>query len=252
MIIRDEDTHWVCTQQDEHARLSAQIFKAWGDPDLQKKKWRINLHTAIAEHDRAWIPLDQQPIWNDDEGAPYDFTNYPEAEKIAAYETGINEVEMMDPNAGLLVGRHLESFFTSITTDDAERFKRREQTRFTRLRGSMESEFEKEALPILKMCDELSLFACMNRPGAAKQDEVSWFRQGFSMRFSFLNDEIILPSWKNNTVIALEPSPLHSDVHFPLKQRRILKEKVKSKGLFNSYHETVISTQIVTFTSQGG
>ncbi|WP_160141539.1 DUF3891 family protein [Salicibibacter halophilus] len=247
MIVRDDGHHLVCIHQDEHARLSAACYREWADPIIEKKIWNERLHTAIVEHDRAWIPLDTHPIWNEEEGRPYDFTNYPEREKIAAYQTGINETEMMDEWAGLLVSRHLHSFFAQIRTDAAEAFKAEEQKRWERLRGEEESDDEKRALAVLKMCDELSLFACMNHPGARKEEEVPWFRDGFSMRFDFLNRQNVMPSWKNEEEIVLTPAPLGDKVQFPLKLRRVSKESIRDDGWKIAYDSTPIATQVVTF-----
>ncbi|QQK76062.1 DUF3891 family protein [Salicibibacter cibarius] len=247
MIVRDAGKHLACIHQDEHARLSGALFRQWGDPLLEQKGWKESLHTAIAEHDRAWISLDTHPIWNEAEGRPYDFTDYPEREKIAAYQTGINETEMMDEWAGLLVSRHLHSFFARINTDAAEAFKAEEQGRWERLRRAEESEDEKTALSILKMCDELSLFACMNQPGARKEDEVTWFQNGFSMHFGFLNHQTVIPSWKNDEEIELTPAPLRAEVQFPLKLRRVAKESIWEHGWKSAYDRTPVSTQVVTY-----
>ncbi|SDI27755.1 DUF3891 family protein [Natribacillus halophilus] len=250
MIIRNEEKHWVCIHQDEHARLSAELYNNWGDARIRDKAWAQTLHTAIAEHDRAWIPLDTHPLWNESDGRPFDFTNYPEAEKIEAYRTGIEETELINEKAGLLVSRHLHSFFDSIATAAAEKFQKSEEKRWDRLRGRGETAYEQEALPILKMCDELSLFACMNRPGAVKEDEVPWFRDGFSLSFAFLDHRTVVPAWKNDREIDLTPSPLSAEVRFPLKQRLVLKETVQEKGWLQAYLETPVTTQIVVFRSE--
>ncbi|AXF54924.1 DUF3891 family protein [Salicibibacter kimchii] len=247
MIVRDEANHLACIHQDEHARVSAALYRQWGDPRLEKKGWKESLHTAIAEHDRAWISLDTRPIWNDEEERPYDFTDYPEREKIAAYQTGINETEMMDEWAGLLVSRHLHSFFSRIRTEAAEAFKTGEQKRWDRLGGAEETDDEKTALSVLKMCDELSLFACMNNPGARKEEEVPWFRDGFSMHFDFLDGKTVIPAWKNKEEIMLTPTPLKANVQFPLKLRRVSKEAILHHGWKNAYAGTPVSTQVVTF-----
>ena len=58
---------------------------------------------------------------------------------------------------------------------------------------------------LLKFCDELSLYVCMNKPGVKKKDEIDLFKDGFEGTEMFNSEEekLIQAEWVDEETIRL-------------------------------------------------
>ncbi|MDR7075594.1 hypothetical protein J2Y03_000582 [Neobacillus niacini] len=198
MIIREREDSFILITQHDHAKISGEIAQHWEDEYFKGEERKEEAVLAISEHDRGWIEADSAPLWNSHQQKTYTFMDYPLESKIACYKKGIDEVEKMSKYASLLCSAHYASFLQYEENPIAQKFMEDESTRRLRLLkqcgilGNMAKEkLFHHHLSILKWCDNLSLYICLNEPGAKKENEYSFFRNGISPTFSFANDKPI-------------------------------------------------------------
>ena len=198
MLVRARDGGYTLVEQYEHGLISGGLARHWGwlpEPS-------DSALYAISEHDLAWKELDAGVRWNPETGQPYNFFEYPAEPRLAAYRRGVDAVEARDPYAGLLCSLHYESFVRNATGAAEASFRASENERQSRLLFAI-SEEERERvddeLSLLRICDDLSLFVCLNEPG---ENVYPWFREGFDYRGTRL-----IPVWEGRGELRLEPSP---------------------------------------------
>jgi hypothetical protein len=215
MIIRESAKGTILIPQHAHAAISGEIARHWRTDDPESPAQRPEAIMAIEQHDRAWIPLDEVPKQKPDGSGYYSFIDYPLVDKLRAYEQGIMEVREQSRYAAILCSRHYCSFFSDDTDDHRiKAFLEREkglqqadeQTLSPRERETLETDQK-----FLEFCDDVSLYICMNEPGASKEEEVGWFRDGFRQHFSFADK--VIGAWVSADQATLTPSPLQK----PLK-----------------------------------
>lgn len=244
MIVNDADTHVEMIPQHEHARISAALFEKWGDASVYQDVLWNELLVAVREHDRAWIPLDASPLL-DKFGKPYSFIDYPEGPKIKAYQHGIESVAEKHIYSGLLVSRHYASFFESSQTESGRRFLQSERQRQQRWRKRQQRwrkklndpQTEEFHLKVLQFCDDASLYVCMNKPGAAKHEEISWFKDGFRQQFSFLNNRKIHAHFYTSDTIKMDPFPLLTNLEITINGIVVDKQQIVKKGIKKAYFD---------------
>lgn len=237
VIVNDAGSYFELIPQHEHARIAALFLEHWKDPALYNGKRWNELLFAVRHHDRAWIPLDAEPLL-DSHFKPYSFIDYPEKEKINAYENGIEDVTDKDLYSGLLVSRHYASFFDSSQTVTGRTFLQSERKRQDNIRKELHHPHTEEFhMKVLQFCDDISLYVCMNKPGAAKNEEVSWFKNGFRQRFVFLNNKKIHAHFHTNDTINIEPFPLFSNLEITINGIIIQKQKLVEKGMKKAYRD---------------
>lgn len=96
MIRRTHEDGWLLIRQTEHARLSADLARAWR-PVLPDQTIHL-----IERHDDGWDLWEEAP--ESDDGLPLNFTEIPSASHIAIWERSIGRLQ--DPYHKLLVSRH--------------------------------------------------------------------------------------------------------------------------------------------------
>lgn len=199
LIVRSREDHFVLIRQHDHAFLSG-TFASKLFPSTKINSQKATLY-AIFNHDIGWVDLDKEVVWNEENGEPYTFINYPLAPKVAAYRKGISFVEATYPYAAYLCSKHYTSFFHNATDDLEIQFREGEQKRQERLFSRMSS-VEKTNIEanveLLRFCDDLSLALCLNEPG---QNSYPWFRDGMG-----LNDVVYQWEWKDDSIISLVPN----------------------------------------------
>ncbi|SMO84328.1 DUF3891 family protein [Melghirimyces algeriensis] len=195
MIVREEEDGYILIRQHDHGRVSGDFADHW--KDLPDASTRI----GIRYHDVGWEELDKQIRWNPMTGKPYTFENYPMEQKLDAYTSGINRVERMDAFSACLCSMHFVSFFSNPVESVAIQFVEREKERQQRLVHKMkrlERDRLAPCLRMLKLCDDLSLFLCLNPPG---KNEHPWYRKGF-----WFGDQHLCPIWESPNVLRIVPS----------------------------------------------
>jgi hypothetical protein len=258
MIIRETEHNFIMISQQDHARFS-------GDVAIHlKKQFSINdphyqdALVAVYEHDRSWIRLDETPIWNDKKSVPYSFDDYPLLPKVIMYQRGLDEVEAINEYAGLICSLHYSLFkaFQNTKQIDCQQFYSHELQRQERIKQKLnltDNENIVKHFRLLRLCDDISLYVCLNHPGSNKVSEHPWFHEGFphSERFNVEDgSQPLAASWLNNQVIRIHPSPFENDFSAKLKLKRVSKELVRNSGIADAYKITKWEEQRCDFEAK--
>lgn len=244
MIVRGREHDFIMITQHDHACFSGDIARRCRNFFAVGREYWDDVVVAIYEHDRAWIGLDDTPIWNDAIHAPFTFLNYPLLPKLAFYRIGMDEVEQMNPYAGLLCSLHYSSFFVNTEQPDGIAFAIHEQERQRRIRQQVAHINEETILQhfrLLQFCDDTSLYVCLNEPGSSKKEEHPWYRDGIP------NTEVVM-SWLNDQEIKASPFPFEEVYHVKLKYKSVSKPRIAECGIGRAYKEAELLEQEVTFS----
>lgn len=170
IIIREAELEFYMITQHDHAKLSGDIARNFREKFFVDEFYSEYVLFAIYEHDRAWIELDHNPIWNDKNESPFSFIH-------------INQET---------ISVHLR---------------------------------------LLQLCDDISLYVCLNQPGATKENEHPWYRSGF-------NNTAFKASWINEQEISLLPSPFGKEFKAKLRLKRVSKEVINQSGIEEAYKKS--------------
>ena len=200
MIVREKADSYVLIKQHDHALASGEFAKYWA---REPRPLESTLY-AIAHHDVAWREPDARVRWNDEGSRPYSFVDYPPEPKVRAYAGGLDWLEERDPYAACLCSMHYETLVRRLGRSEAEAsFAEAESRRQERLRAGMSGEELDNLeynLGLLRLCDGLSLFVCLNEPGC--EDYPPPYPGGFE-----LSGERFAPVWEDRRTLRLEPNP---------------------------------------------
>lgn len=257
MIVRETPASFICLSQHTHAQVAGRLAEHWPLAYFEGNERRAEVLLAVREHDRAWIPLDAAPIWNEHTQAPHSFLDYPTAPKVQHYQQGITEVEQMAPYAGLLCSLHYTSFPDLARSSAGQQFLRTETARQQRLRqqlgltGSSEAatlEFHKR---LLRFLDNLSLYLCLNEPGIAKAQEHPWYRHGipFSDYFPFARHHLVQVEWPTPNQVRIHPSPFANPFRVALRYQELAKSQLLAVGLGQCFAHAPLQEQEVWLIS---
>jgi hypothetical protein len=198
MIVQERQDRYVLIKQYDHSLLSGEFARRWAE---SPRPFEPTLY-AIANHDVGWKNLDATVSWNEATGKPYSFTSYPVGPKLQAYKEGLDLLERRSPYAACLCSMHFESFVRGSEDEAEARFREGEIQRQEKLRGVMSVE-ELENLEhnfrLLQLCDDLSLFVCLNKPG---RNDYPWFKNGFELEGAKFE-----PVWEDSRTLRLDPNP---------------------------------------------
>ncbi|KXZ03032.1 DUF3891 family protein, partial [Bacillus cereus] len=183
MIFREKnEKESILIRQHDHGFLAGEIAKHIKEDFFEDKTYLKETVDAIYEHDRGWIELDKVPILNDAKNIPYTFMDCPSPLRFVFYTIGLNEIENSNPYGALLCSKHFLSFPLNEEDEEMMSFYKHELERQKRILKTLTKEqfamFDKH-YRLLKFCDELSLYVCMNKPGVKKKDEIDLFKDGF-------------------------------------------------------------------------
>ncbi|RKD72805.1 uncharacterized protein DUF3891 [Sinobaca qinghaiensis] len=244
MIVQEFSSYYFLIEQHEHARLSAAAAAHVNNPRWKdENKWNSLLY-AIRLHDNAWIPLDQV-VSGPAGGQPYSFVDYPLEEKLEAYKKGIEAAGKEDLYSGTLLSMHYASFLKNDTSAAGVSFFEGEQKRQKdwkkRVTGANRLD---QHLDILQFFDDVSLYACMNKAGTPKSEEVSWFQNGFRHRFSFLGKKKVYPLWQDSSAVKMKPSPFSEAFDFTIQGWKL------PKDVWQNGQKTIHTAELQTLTQE--
>jgi hypothetical protein len=249
MIIRETQHSFIMIKQHDHAFLSGEITKHFNPALLNSDHHFGDTIDAACQHDRSWIGLDDTPIWNDEAGTPFTFSDYPLLVKMAFYKIGLDEIERVNLYSALLCSLHFCSFFTQSRNKDCLAFLKEEAIRQKKLKKwlpEIDEELLQQHFRLLQFSDDLSLYACLNEPGTGKEDEHPWFKNGFKNTEVFhKEDQRLVASWLNADEIKIDPSPFTSDFPLPLKFKEVLKRSIKEIGIAKAYETSEWEEKVV-------
>lgn len=198
MIVRERPDFFVLVEQHEHGLVSGEFARHWA-AEIPSREAALY---AIANHDVAWRELDATIRWNDETGRPYSFVDYPAGPKLRAYAKGLDFIESRSLYAAYLCSMHYGSFVRSSKREPEVPFGESEAERRRRIVAALSNE-EIEGLEydfrLLQLCDDLSLFVCLNEPG---RDDHPWYRDGFGFMGARFG-----PVWEDERTLRLDPNP---------------------------------------------
>ncbi len=241
MIIRESNDAFTFITQHDHANLAGEFLMNLKREFVPLDHYE-SLKFAVYQHDRGWLVADSTPIWNDKANRPYDFVDYPELLKIYFYKLGIDQVDQANSYSALLCSMHYASFFENSETEAGVNFYKRELQRQKHLMRKLKinnDTFVRYQLQLLQLCDELSLYICLNTPGASKGEEHPFFRKGFtdSEFFNVKSDRKLTASFLNAHNIGFNSSPLEKRVELKFPIKKVYKKDIAKIGLQEAYHQ---------------
>ncbi|GAB6928138.1 DUF3891 family protein [Paenibacillus sp. JCM 10914] len=249
MIIRETTDAFIMTTQDDHGRFSGEIARGFRPSLFMDESVLDEVLLAIAEHDRAWLRMDDTPIWNDRSGTPYTFIDYPVLPKLLMYSKGVDEIEAMSPYAAYLCSLHFASFMKNAKGAPFVAFYQEEQQRQERLRRAHEfpaDDIVQRQFGLLQLCDDISLYVSMNEPGATKEQEHLWFRNGFAMS---IEGEKVVAQWISEDEIRLSPVLFDQSWSASVRWKQVLKKEIQQEGLAQAFAAAPWTEQTVIFVS---
>jgi hypothetical protein len=213
---------------------------------------RDEVMLAVYEHDRAWIPLDAKPLWNEQTQAPYSFRDFPPAPRLRHYEQGITELQNRSPYAGLLASLHFTGFPEMDKLEEGREFMRREENRQQRLKRQLGLTAASQPtldfhVQLLKFLDRLSLYLCMNEPGADKEHEHPWYKDGIPLSdcFDFTDHQLIQARWVSKSQVKVMPFPFDEAFCVTLPYKELPKDPLLATGLAECFQRASLQkTQI--------
>jgi len=210
VIVRERPGAFVLVEQHEHGLVSGEFARHWA-----ASIWpRQDALYAIDNHDVGWRELDESVSWNEQTGRPYSFLDYPARPKLRAYTEGLDLVEARSPYAACLCSRHYGSFVRDARGEPEVSFRESEAERRRGIEAALSGE-EIDSLDynfrLLQLCDDLSLFVCLNEPGT---NDYPHYRDGFGFMGTRFE-----PTWEDGRTLRLDPNPFSGpfDVEVPYR-----------------------------------
>ncbi|CAN5615537.1 DUF3891 family protein [soil metagenome] len=212
MIVRKLEDSFLLIRQHDHGMISGEFARHWSADTTPQRPTLF----AITNHDVGWQELDDEVRFNPDTEEPYSFIDYPSEPKLRAYKHGLDQLEVQEPYAAYLCSMHYSSFVKNSQEATAIEFREREAGRRDRLEKRLPAEWLENAeynFRLLQLCDDLSLFVCLNEPG---ENTVSWYKDGFGFM-----DRGFRPVWRDRQTLSLEPYPFSGSFDFTVPYDRV-------------------------------
>lgn len=242
MIVSSTADSFILIEQDHHANLAAEIMKKMDSHFTPKDKRWCAVLFAIAQHDCGWHSFDIQPFFNDEKKMPYSFLDFPTAAKAVLYRHGIDEVARSDVYAALLCSMHYLRFMEDDAQKEAQAFAENERLRQQEIKASI-PDFDQETCNLhyamLQFADNLSLYICLNAPGAKKENEHPFFKDGLSIAETLQHvfPEKIGIQWEDAETVTMHFFPFMDAIPLVVKQKEIRKKDIAAFGLLKSYEK---------------
>lgn len=193
--------------QADHAQASGHFAQRWrlgGAPSAE-------VIYTVYHHDGGWQELDGSVRWDPGRDDPYTFLDYPLAERLTANQRGIARVEAETPYGAWMCSRHFARLASLLDDELAPGFIAEEEARQARLAAGFSAAQHARGetdVELLRFCDALSLFLCLNEPGC---DTWPWYRDGIAFQ-----EASIRPRWEGANRLRLDPDPLAGPVEVSL------------------------------------
>ena len=250
MLYYELGEDYIFIDQDEHGRFSGRLAQHFKRDYFYDKNRAANVLFAIENHDRAWIGMDETPLWNDEKCKPYSFIDLPKSIKLVFYKKGIDEVEAKNQYAAILCSQHYQDLVKNAKDQKTIEFIQEEKRRVCRLKEKLGISGDKELkedLDIVKLFDNLSLFVCLQEGKTESEKNFKFFKDGIYPTFECMGNQKIKAQWLNNRKISLDPFPFTQEIQVPLKYKRVSKEDIKSYGVARAYKEVETSVKMISF-----
>lgn len=212
MIVRETKDGYILVEQHAHAKISGGMARKWKKQWFLGKTRRREVELAIENHDLCWESLDKQPILNQQERKPASFIDYPLEAKISAYKDGVDDMARLNSYAALLISLHYSSFFRGKLDQNGQQFKEREEDRQEQLMDRLHVQNEELTFhfDLLQLCDNLSLYLCLNEWGVHKDKEHPWFKEGFPQQLATV-ESTFYTVWLTENTVLIHPYPFSEE-----------------------------------------
>lgn len=243
MIIQEQNNNFVMIRQHAHAIISEQMTRNLKKELLPDDDWQRSVFYAIKMHDVGWRNFDAEPLWNDEKQSPYSFIDYPNRIKTVLYKHGIDEVAKEDLYAGLLCSKHYVHFLGSESSPEATQFVENEKNRQQSIQDKLgvDDELVTFHFDLLRFADNLSLFLCLNKPGAGKEESHYFFKNGIRLprRFEKQFGERLHLEWFDKQTIVSGKSLFQESFTLSIPFKKVAKDIIAEQGVRVSYQEAV-------------
>jgi Protein of unknown function (DUF3891) len=212
VIVRERPDSFLLFGQHEHALVAGEFARRWRE---RPNPFESTVY-AVANHDLAWREADRGVLWNEEKDRPYSFVDYPLDLKLPAQRRGIDLVEEHDPYAGCLCSMHYARFLLDSVRPEEVEFREGEVGRQDRLEERMaENELEnlERNFRLLRLCDGLSLYLCLNEPGDGDSPP-------YPGGFEFEGTRFV-PVWEDGQTLRLDPNPFSETFRIEIPYRII-------------------------------
>ncbi|MFC4101036.1 DUF3891 family protein [Paenibacillus xanthanilyticus] len=247
MIVYEKEESYVLIAQQDHAQISGDLMAAWQEELLGERI--SDVVQAAYEHDRSWAGLDIDPIWNDAARRPFSFRDFPPNIRFLHYQHGLDELERINPYAAMLSSQLYTMLAERADTPETRAFASREKKRQASIQAELR--FDLETLHYhfnaLVLCDELSLFLCMEPPGTPIR-QYEWFAGGFAHpQPCGSGGRRIKAQWRGDAVVALSEGPFARAVDTILAYKEVSKSAAKQQGIASAYKQAELRSHRVRF-----
>lgn len=106
MFVADGPAGFRLVTQPDHADLSGQLARHWGNETFEKPEPYVSMIIASENHDYGWKQYDLTPRIHDDEARPVGFRELASDEWTDFYGSGVEATADIDLYAGLMVSLH--------------------------------------------------------------------------------------------------------------------------------------------------
>nr|WP_181152871.1 DUF3891 family protein [Paenibacillus sp. AR247] len=101
---------------------------------------------------------------------------------------------------------------------------------------------------LLKLCDSLSLYVCLNEPGASEDEEHPWYREGIETEIAGLKH--LQARWVDEGCVAVSLPLFRSEFTGSITLKRVSRQAIEEKGLGAAYDMAPEITQDVIFRNK--
>jgi hypothetical protein len=234
MIVRDRGDSWQVVLQPDHAELSAQFARAWGNEDgFAAPTPRESVVVASARHDDGWAVWERAPALDRDGRAPRNFLDVEVPSHLAFYRAMVAAVLDHDLYAGLLVSMHgagiyrgrygtqpsLKLTFADEVRDQVEAFVAEQEDLHARLVAQLRIDEEERwtNYRLLQVYDRLSLYFCQRDVETGEPEKLEPVPRDYANGTVVLSIEPVAP-WR----VRLDPYPFADEPASFQLVRRVL------------------------------
>lgn len=256
-----EGQGYLCIPQCQHAAISGQIARAWGNEAFPAPRPREQVCLAAERHDDGMVGFDEEPDLDPDTGLPRSFMRMPLDSWLRCWERGPQLVAEDSAYAGLLVSLHGEHLlgYRKLERESAADRERVETwlAAQSELRGRLLAELREDELlaadcneqaierarKLLEIWDAMSLAICMPRLPESFA-EVPCEASGREIRMR----EVGLPGGR--VMIEVDPWPFSGgEVPLAASGRRLQGGYEDREAMLEALAETEPATLSVTLVS---
>lgn len=179
MVYREYPGGWVAITQPAHALLAGCMAESWGNKQFPEAAPYGEVCMAAKIHDIGWQEWELAPTLNPETGRPHGFDEMPDEAHLAIWTESCRMSVTLSRHIGLLVSLHHSGLYAMynekrpIPTAAMVRFRNEQQQFQSSLLDSLRADAARapwcdpEVLQrnqgIIRACDALSLFLCMNQ-----------------------------------------------------------------------------------------